>query len=56
MKPKNSRTGKYDDYIFIDSDNLMDNTSENSFIPKQRNNYDDMLNSHGKIFYKFAKI
>ena len=51
----NSRTGKYEDHISIDSDNLLDNTSENSFIPKQRNNYDNILNGHGKNLLQVCK-
>ena len=51
----NSRTDKYDDHITIDSDNFIANTSENCFIPKQRNNYDNNLNSHGKNLLQICK-
>ena len=51
----NSRTGKYEDHISIDSDNFLHNISENSFIPKQRNNYDNILNSHGKNLLQVCK-
>ena len=51
----NSGSGKYEDYIPNDSDNLFDYFMENIFIPAKRNNYDNVLNSHGKNLLQICK-
>ena len=45
----NSRTGKYEDYIPVDF------SMENTLIPKQRNNYDNVVNKQGKKLLQIRK-
>ena len=51
----NSRTGKYEDYIPNDSDSLFHHSMKNMFIPEQRNNYDNVVNAHGKNLLQICK-
>ena len=45
----NSRTGKYSDTVAQEGNGIIDNDqSESAFQPVQRNNFDNVLNSHGK--------
>ena len=51
----NSRTGKYEDFIPYDEDNLLHYSMENVFVPNKRRNYDNAVNSHGKHLLQMCK-
>ena len=45
----NSRAGKYSDTVSKEGNGIIDNDqSESAFQPVQRNDFDNVLNSHGK--------
>ena len=46
----NSRTGKYSDTVSQEGNDIIDNDqSKSAFEPVQRNSFDNVLNSHGKL-------
>ena len=52
----NSRTGKYSDTVSQEGNGIIDNDqSESAFQPVQRNNFDNVLNSHGKKLLDICK-
>ena len=52
----NSRTGNYSDIVSQEGNNIISNDqSESVFQAAQRNNFDNVLNSHGKRLLEFVK-
>ena len=54
----NSRTGKLPDHVLNDDNDFIpcNSTRQNrSFIPRNRNNCDNIINTHGKLLIDFCK-
>ena len=51
----NGRTSKIDDLISKDGNVFINDISENSFTPRVRNNFDHIINNHGKSLIELCK-
>ena len=51
----NARTGKLDDFISKEGNSFINDVSENSFTPTKRENFDSMLNKHGKQLIEICR-
>ena len=51
----NARTSKLEDFISHEGNTFINDTTENSFIPVERNNFDGTINQHGKWLIELCK-
>ena len=51
----NTRTSKLEDFISKEGNTFINDTTDNSFIPAKRNNFDGPVNEHGKCLIELCK-
>ncbi len=51
----NARTNKLDDFVSSEGSELIHDTSENSLHPTERQNFDSVINNHGKKLIEICK-
>jgi hypothetical protein len=51
----NARTSKLMDYISQEGNTFINDITENSFIPQVKNNFDNLINEHGKHLIDLCK-
>ena len=51
----NARTNKLDDFVSSEGSELIHDTSENSLCPTERQNFDSVINNHGKQLIEICK-
>ena len=51
----NARTNTLEDFISKDGSNFINDTSENCLQPKNRLNFDNQINNHGKQLINLGK-
>lgn len=51
----NARTGTLEDHISKDGNNFINDSSESSLQPKNRHNFDNQINNHGKQLINICK-
>ena len=51
----NARTNKLDDFVSSEGSELIHDTSENSLYPTERQNFDSVINNHGKKLIEICK-
>ena len=51
----NARTSKLEDFVSSDGSDHIQDTSDNSFQPQERQNFDSTINNHGKKIIEICK-